>query len=237
MAGDRPMPSASVLLSVYDHGALLPRAIESVLAQTTGDWELVVANDGSTDDSGEVAASYASRHPSVRLLDLEHRGLAAAVNAAARVATGRYLTALDADDWYEPRHLEENLRHLAERPEIDLLMSTARVIGDPWVVDLERPGEMIHLDACAIGGTFFVRREVFEALGGMPPVQFGVDYRFARSVREAGYVVEKRAGRTYVYDRSRGGAMTRAAEATMREGVARGRRPASGATGEPSRRR
>ncbi len=216
MAGSLTMPSLSVLLCVFNHGALLPRAIESVLAQTTRDWELVVASDGSTDDSRDVAAAFAARHAAVRLLDLEHRGLAATVNAAARVAAGRYLTALDADDFYERDHLEENLRYLVAHPEVDLVMSTARVIGDPWVVDLERDGEMIHLDDCAIGGTFFVKREVFEAVGGMPPVRFGMDYRFARSVREAGFRVQKRAARTYVYDRSLGGAMTKAAEARMR---------------------
>jgi glycosyltransferase involved in cell wall biosynthesis len=209
------MPLVSVLLSVYDHGALLPRAIESVLAQTTGEWELVVANDGSTDDSRDVAMAFAARHAAVRLLDLEHRGLAATVNAAARVAAGRYFTALDADDFYERDHLAENLRYLAAHPVVDLVMSTARVIGDPWVVDLERPGELIHLDDCAIGGTFFVKREVFEAVGGMPPVGFGMDYNFARSVREAGFRVAKRAARTYVYDRSLGGGMTKAAEARM----------------------
>jgi glycosyltransferase involved in cell wall biosynthesis len=208
------MPSVSVLLPVFDHAPLLPRAIRSVLAQSTPGWELVIADDGSSDGSGQVAAELATLHPAIRVLRLPHRGLAATLNAAARAATAPLLTFLDADDLYEPVHLEENLRHLAVHPEVDLLMSTARVLGDPWVVDLERPGQMVHLDRCAIGGTFFVRRQVFAAVGGMPPIVFGMDYHFARRVQEAGFRIEKRTGRTYVYDRNLGGAMTKAAEAT-----------------------
>lgn len=222
----------SIVLSVYNHGALLGRAIESVLAQTTGDWELVIADDGSTDDSREVAEGYAGRCPQIALLGLRHGGLAAAINAAFRVTTGAFLTTLDADDYYRGDHLRDNIRYLGEHPEADLIMSKAEVLGDPYVVDLEEPGKLIHLDRCAIGGTFFVRRAVFEAVGGMPAIQFGMDYHFARKVEAAGYELQRRDARTYVYDRTRGGSMTKTAELQMRAGQAPGRDGVD-ATGRP----
>jgi glycosyltransferase involved in cell wall biosynthesis len=213
-------PTASVILCVYNHGRLLGRAIESVLAQTTRDWELVIADDGSTDDSRAVAEAHASRLARVRSIHLEHGGLSAALNAASALATGRFLTTLDADDYYREEHLEDNLRFLQAHPETDLVMSRAQVLGDPYVVDLERPGQMIHLDRCAIGGTFFVRREVFEAVGRMPARSFGMDYHFARAVEAAGYVVRRRWSRTYVYDRTHAGSITKRAEIQMRAGRA-----------------
>jgi glycosyltransferase involved in cell wall biosynthesis len=214
----------SVILSVYNHAALLGRAIESVLAQTTRDWELVIADDGSTDRSRHVAEAYAARADRIRVIALPHRGLSAAVNAAFRFTTGLYLTALDADDYYRAHHLEDNLRYLRKHPETDLVMSRAEVIGDPHVVDLERPGRMIHLDRCVIGGTLFVKRAVFEAVGAMPAIGFGMDYHFAKAVERAGYVVRKRRARTYVYDRRRGGFMTKAAEMRMKASRQRSRR-------------
>ena len=219
-ASPAPPPAVSVLLPVYQHGAFLGRAIESVLAQGFGDWELLVADDGSTDGSLAVAERYRAGSARVRVLALEHRGLSATLNAAAAVATADVLTFLDADDAYEPHHLEENLRYLAEHPEADLVTSTARILGDPFVVDLERPGEMIHLDRCVIGGTFFVRRRVFAAVGGMPEARFGMDYLFARAIGAAGYAVHRRQGRSYVYDRTHGGSMSKRAEQRMRVGEA-----------------
>lgn len=210
-------PTVSVLLPVFDHGALLARAIESVLAQTTADWELVIADDGSSDDSAAVAESYVSGLPQVRLVRLPHRGLSATLNAASALTRGRYLTTLDADDFYRERHLEENLDYLRAHPEVALVMSKAEVLGDPYVVDLERPGRMIHLDDCAIGGTFFVRREVFEAVGRMPEASFGIDYRFARAVEAAGHLIHRREARTYVYDRTRDGSITKKAAQRMKE--------------------
>jgi glycosyltransferase involved in cell wall biosynthesis len=215
-------PTVSVLLPVYDHGALLGRAIESVLAQGFQGWELWIANDGSTDDSRAVAEGYCARFPWIRLLDLPHGGYSTAVNAAARVAAAPWLALLDADDWYREDHLEDNLAFLAQHPEADLLMGRAEVLGDPHVVDLEEPGRMIHLDECAIGGTFFVRRSAFLAVGGMPAIRFGMDYHLLRALQAAGYQVRKRTARTYVYDRIRGGTMSRSAEARLREGLAPG---------------
>jgi glycosyltransferase involved in cell wall biosynthesis len=149
---------------------------------------------------------------------LRHGGLSAAINAAFGITTGSYLTTLDADDYYSNVHLEDNVRYLKKHPEADLIMSKAKVLGDPYVVDLERPGKMIHLDRCVIGGTVFVKREIFRAVGGMAQIPYGMDYDFARRAEGAGYRIEKRNARTYVYDRTRSGSITKTAEMRMRTG-------------------
>jgi hypothetical protein len=86
-------PYISVLLPVYNGASFLRAAIESVLAQTLGDLECGVVDDGSSDGSAEVAAGYARRDARVRLIRLErHRGLVPALNAAVVAARGRLLS-------------------------------------------------------------------------------------------------------------------------------------------------
>ena len=101
------MPRVSVIIPTYNRADLLGDAIGSVLAQSYQDFELIVADDGSTDHTAEIMAeaiaSYGSR---IRYLVLPHRGQPAAPrNSALAVATGEYISFLDSDDLYLPNKL------------------------------------------------------------------------------------------------------------------------------------
>src|ERR1041385_6736012 len=89
----------------------LAEAIESVLVQTCNDWELLLVDDGSIDGSGDIARRFAQAYPQkIRYLrhpDDAHRGVSSSRNLALRVAAGRYITFLDADDVYTSHKLEE----------------------------------------------------------------------------------------------------------------------------------
>jgi glycosyltransferase involved in cell wall biosynthesis len=207
--------AVSILLPVFNQATLLSRAVESVLGQTVPDWELVIVNDGSTDSTAEVALTLARGHKAIRFLDQPHGGVSQAINCGFTATSFPYLTTLAADDYYKPNHVEDNLRYLAAHPEADLVIGKTEILGDPYVVDLERPGKMIHIDRCACGGTFFVRREVFQAVGGRPPVQYGTDYLFFKKVEKAGYSVHRRDTRTYVYDRTLPDSITKEEERSM----------------------
>jgi glycosyltransferase involved in cell wall biosynthesis/SAM-dependent methyltransferase len=102
----------SVVIPCFDQAAFLDEAIESVLAQTYPHFELLVVDDGSTDNSAEVAA----RHPGVRLVRQRNRGLPAARNAGLRESAGDFVVFLDADDRLKPRALEVGLRMLRAHP-------------------------------------------------------------------------------------------------------------------------
>ena len=111
-------PRVSVMIGVYNGARYLGEAIESVLAQTHPVHELIVVDDGSTDESGEVARGYG---PPVRCIGQKRGGMAAARNRAVQEATGSYFAFLDADDRFPPHKLERQLAAFDADPELDVV--------------------------------------------------------------------------------------------------------------------
>lgn len=103
------MPAVSVLMPVYNGEQWLPRAVESVLAQTYTDFELVVIDDGSTDGSAGVVESFAARDPRVRLVRTAHAGVRTARRISLVEARAELVAFLDADDEWVPHRLERQL--------------------------------------------------------------------------------------------------------------------------------
>jgi glycosyltransferase involved in cell wall biosynthesis len=107
-------------MPAYDAAAFVGEAIESVLAQTFTDWELVIVDDGSTDNTREVVAVHDD--PRVRLLTIEHSGLpAVARNRGLAASESRYVGFLDADDLWRPHKLARQLAVFDSRPEVGLV--------------------------------------------------------------------------------------------------------------------
>ena len=110
------MEAVSVIIPTYNSVATLPRAIDSVLAQTRPADEIIVVNDGSTDDTRE---GWCTRAVSAGALPLpRERGLAATRNAGASLRTGNLLGAPDSDDEWVPTKLQRQLAVLEERPDL-----------------------------------------------------------------------------------------------------------------------
>ena len=99
MANSGKNPAVSIITPAYNAGRYLGVAIASVLGQTVPDFEMLVVDDGSTDDTASVAESFARRDRRVRVLRQANGGSAAARNCALAAARGRYYALLDADDW------------------------------------------------------------------------------------------------------------------------------------------
>jgi glycosyltransferase involved in cell wall biosynthesis len=120
----------SVIIIFLDAEPFLKEAVESVLAQTYTDWELLLVDDGSSDGSSEIALSYASNRPS-RIFYLEHEGhqnlgMSAARNLGIRHASGKYIAFLDADDYLLPARLETHVRLLEEYPSVGMLYGSTK---------------------------------------------------------------------------------------------------------------
>ena len=120
LPGNGP-PLVSIITPFLNAGKFLQEAVESVLAQSYDHWELLLVDDGSSDQSPRIARHYAARHPAkLRLLEHDgraHLGASAALNLGIRRARGRYITFLDADDIYLPRTLERQVAVLEALPQ------------------------------------------------------------------------------------------------------------------------
>jgi Glycosyl transferase family 2 len=166
-----PVPSFSVVIPAYQAAETLPEAIESALSQTVSPHEVVVCDDGSTDDVTAAVAPYRDR---IVLLRKPHGGVASAKNAATRRAGGEFLAFLDADDRFLPDRLEALGELAARRPDLDILSTDAHLMLDgvvtgrfyertPFALDDQRAG---ILQTCFVGLTPAVRRRRLLSTGG-----------------------------------------------------------------------
>ncbi len=106
----------SIVIPAYNYGAILGRAVESALAQSGDDYEVLVIDDGSTDQTPQVLAELQRKHPRLKFLRQENRGLAAVRNRGVDETTGDYLLFLDADDRLLPTALERFRAFLEQHP-------------------------------------------------------------------------------------------------------------------------
>lgn len=188
----------SVLTPVWNAARFLDETVASVVAQTHGDWELLLADDGSTDESAEVAARWAEREPE-RIRFLAHPGRAnlgtsATRNLALAHARGSYIALLDADDVWLPDHLEQQLAALRRHPSAgwiygpteewfswsgapeDVGRDAVPALGVPRERPLAAPGPLAHWVRRAAPTpctcSVVLRREAVQAVGG-----FEADFR------------------------------------------------------------
>ena len=208
----RPAPPAvSVVVIFLDEEAFLEEAVESVLAQTYRDWELLLVDDGSTDRSPEIARRYAARHPDrVRYLDHpdhENRGMSATRNLGVAHARGRYVALLDADDVWRPEKLDEQMAVFRAHPRLGMVCGASEYwwswadpdaddvvipVGGPQDVVVEPPGLSLALYPLGGGAApcpsgLVLRRDLVEAVGGFAehfrgPYQLYEDQAFLAKV-------------------------------------------------------
>lgn len=170
--GDDP-PAVSVVIPTYERAAVLPRAVESVLGQSYGAWELLVVDDGSTDDTGILMEQY--RDPRVRYLRQPvNRGVSAARNRGLREARGDWVALLDSDDEWMPEKLERQVRHLeGAGPEVGLVYCGVEDVDDRGVLQVHRPAHRGRLHRELLlenvlhggGSSVLLRREAVERVG------------------------------------------------------------------------
>ena len=174
--GGSPAPVVSIITPAYNAARYIEHTLESAVRQTFGDFELLIVDDGSTDQTLEVAERYAARDPRVKVSRQANRGIAAARNSAMARACGRYFALLDSDDLWFPTYLAEQIAILEQRPDISILSANALNFGGPmdgepllpvWDYSAIRPVSLLRLveveDSMSIMSVF--RREVAEAVG------------------------------------------------------------------------
>jgi glycosyltransferase involved in cell wall biosynthesis len=154
------------MIPSYNHARYLPAAIESVLSQTLEDLELIVADDGSTDGSLEIARRYAEAEPRIRVMTHpghENRGIGATGNLLRPASRGRYLFGLPSDDLLYPDTLEREVAFLEDHPQVGFVYGEAHLVdadGRPVEVQGLRGPEVVTLGADITAGGRIVERLV-----------------------------------------------------------------------------
>lgn len=173
----------SILMGIYNCASTLPEAIDSILAQTYTDWELIMCDDGSSDDTYAVAEAYCKRFPDkmVLLKNQRNMGLNYTLNHCLEAASGKYIARMDGDDISLPQRFEKELAALEEDPELSVVScpmiyfdelgerTMGRTICEYPIPDMLVHGP-VHCHAPCM-----VRAETMRSVGG-----YSVDQRLLR---------------------------------------------------------
>ncbi|HET9221560.1 MAG TPA: glycosyltransferase family 2 protein [Roseiflexaceae bacterium] len=125
-----PHPTVTVLMPVHNSSAYLPEAIESVLAQTFGDFELLIIDDGSTDGTWQILTQYARRDARIRLArNQTNVGLTRCLNAGLAQAQGEYIARMDGDDVSLPERLARQVAFMEQHPRVGICGAWVRTTG------------------------------------------------------------------------------------------------------------
>jgi glycosyltransferase involved in cell wall biosynthesis len=206
MTSDQSHPVVSVIIPAHNYGHFITAALDSLAAQTFENWECIVVDDGSTDNTPEVVKAYGAKDDRVRYLRQENSRQAAARNNGVRNSSGKYFQFLDADDLIEPRKLERQVEYLERHPHVDIVYSDTRFFcsenpsellysmwgeNRPWQPGISgRDAEvllpLLQLDTIPINAPL-TRRSIVERVGPfneeLPPVE---DWDFWLRCAEAG---------------------------------------------------
>jgi glycosyltransferase involved in cell wall biosynthesis len=132
-------PAVSVVMSVRNVAPYVGLAIESVLGQTFGDYEFLIIDDGSKDDTGKIVKEYARRDTRIRIMHGPERGLSAALNLGFEQARGALLARMDGDDICLPTRIEKQVEFLRRHPECVLVGCRCELIDPEGRVIHEKP--------------------------------------------------------------------------------------------------
>ena len=162
-------PALSIIVPCYNLGQYLPEALDSILHQSFRDWECILVNDGSTDDTAAIAARYQAADARFIPLNLENCGVVRARNEGVKASSGKYLLFLDADDRLCPGYLERAVSVLDATPQATVVTGPARVFGEgirPAPFEVPAFSMEMMLSRNCIHISSLLRRSDFDRAGG-----------------------------------------------------------------------
>jgi glycosyltransferase involved in cell wall biosynthesis len=185
-------PKVSILIPSFNHAQFLPAAIESVLNQTYPNVELIIVDDGSSDNSLEIATSYATKHPAAVQVfthaNHANLGISATVNEGFNRSTGEYFSGLPSDDMLMPDKVEKQVRYLQKHPDVDWVYAKVQCVDDEGnslpetfghdVTKDARPVERLIVANAVPGMSVLAPRECFARVGEHTPNLLYSDWEF-----------------------------------------------------------
>lgn len=153
-----PYPEISIIVPVYNAAEFLPRCIESILSQKLTDFELILINDGSTDDSGEICDRYASSDNRIKVSHTDNHGVTHARKSGVMQSHGAFICFVDADDYIKPYYLSDLYAETRRIPEADIIYAS----NSAGIIDSESFINMLLRNTCDWGLPYkLYRRDLF----------------------------------------------------------------------------
>lgn len=186
------MPKASIVVPAYNASATLSETLHSLCAQTFGDYEIIVLDDGSTDDTAELAANFGD--PRIRVVSQANRGLAGARNGGIAAARGVFIGFCDADDLWRPTKLADHVRHLEDNPQVGLSFSGSELIDvKSRPLGLAQNARLIGVTAAHVfkrnpvgnGSAPVFRRAALDSIAYRPDHETARDWWFDETFRQS----------------------------------------------------
>lgn len=166
------MPRVSVIMGVYNCSTTLQEALNSLYAQSFQDFEIILCDDGSTDDTYEIASDNAKIHQNITLLsNPSNLGLNQTLNNCLSVAKGEYIARMDGDDISLPERFEKEVAFLDKHPEYSIVSTPMEYFDDNGVFRVGKGGGEVRIVDFLKGSPIchapcMVRREAYEKVGG-----------------------------------------------------------------------
>jgi len=197
--GLKVKPFFSIIITTYNRRNILKRALDSLIRQTEKDWEAIIVDDESTDDTQLLVLPYLIANKNIRYFVKSHTGEAMSKNEGINLASGRFISFLDSDDEYSPEHLRSRKLILTQNSSVSFLYGGVKVIGNQFVPDRFNPEKRIHLSECVIGGTFFIEKDTLLRLKGFKNMLLGTDSDLFERAMTAGVMMKETEIPTYIY--------------------------------------
>ena len=187
------MTFASIVVPAYNAAKTLPETIEALLAQTYDNFEIVIVDDGSTDETIEISNRYAL-HENIRVVHQRNRGLAGARNSGIHAAAGAFIGFCDADDIWAPEKLARHVAHLRANPVVGLSYSGSTLIDNAGIpigqtqtpkLTGVTPAHVFKRNPIGNGSAVVVRRDVFEDIAYRPKHEQERDWYFDETFRQS----------------------------------------------------
>lgn len=195
------IPFFSIIMCTFNRNHLISRALDSLLRQTEKDWECIIVDDGSMDETFHTVKKYADIYNNIKYVYHSNKGTGLSKNAGILAASGMFITFLDSDDEYHPAHLSIRKTILEEYTNLDLLHGGVDIIGNPYVTDKDDYNKQIHLSECVIGGTFVMPRYKLHQIGGFSNLRYADDADLYQKAVDASWNIAKIDYPTYIYHR------------------------------------
>lgn len=192
-------PFFSIIITTYNRAGIIKKALDSLLSQTEKEWEAIIIDDESSDDTYARILPYLKEYGSFRYYRKAHSGEAMSKNKGIYLSTGKFVSFLDSDDEYNPSHLLSRKAILLHDPSIRFLYGGVHIIGNQYVPDRFDYNKKINLSECAIGGTFFIERKTLIQLKGFRKIVLGTDADLFERALKADIQMRETKLPTYIY--------------------------------------